>query len=170
MNTFDLINGSFEAVAALFTLNHCRVLLRDRAVAGVSIASMAFFTLWGVWNLWFYPHLGQTWSFAGGVLLVMANAIYVALLCRFSGFTRRLRERWMNATWKSRKRIGSVVCAFKGCHYDTPVFCTNALYLCTRCGKEVRGRTFSDLQPITADELDDIHRLHEIYEEDHIHA
>jgi hypothetical protein len=170
MNTFDFINGSFEAVAALFTLHHCRVLLRDRAVAGVSIASMAFFTLWGVWNLWFYPHLGQTWSFAGGVLLVAANAVYVALLFRFSGFASRLRHRWQSAVWKARKGLGRVVCTFKGCHYDTPVFCTNALYLCTRCGKEVTGRTFADLQPMSSDELDDIHRLHEIYEEDHIHA
>ena len=159
MNTFDLINGSFEAVAALFTLNHCRVLLRDRAVAGVSIASMAFFTLWGVWNLWFYPHLGQAWSFAGGVLLVIANAIYVALLCRFSGVGR-----WL------RRASGSVVCRFKGCHYDTPVFSTNTLYFCTRCGKEITGRTFADLQPLSDEELDDIHRLLEIYEEDHIHA
>lgn len=159
MNTFDLINGGFEAVAALFTLNHCRVLLRDRAVAGVSIASMAFFTLWGVWNLWFYPHLGQAWSFAGGVLLVAANALYVALLCRFSGVGR-----WL------RRAAGSVVCRFKGCHYDTPVFSTNALYHCTRCGKEITGRTFADLQPLSDEELDDIHRMHEIYEEDHIHA
>lgn len=170
MNTFDLINGSFEAVAALFTLNHCRVLLRDRAVAGVSIASMAFFTLWGVWNLWFYPHLGQTWSFAGGVLLVAANAVYVALLCRFSGFALWLRERWADALWEARKLRGNVVCRFKGCHYDTPFFSANCLYHCTRCGKEITGRTFADLQPLSDDELDDIHRLHEIYEEDHHHA
>lgn len=159
MNAPDLINGSFEAVAALFTLNHCRVLLRDRAVAGVSIASMAFFTLWGVWNLWFYPHLGQTWSFAGGVLLVAANAVYVVLLCRFSGVGR-----WL------RRAAGSVVCRFKGCHYDTPVFHPNALHFCTRCGKEVTGRTFADLQPLSDEELDDIHRMLETYEEDHIHA
>lgn len=158
MNTFDLINGSFEAVAALFTLNHCRVLLRDRAVAGVSIASMAFFTLWGVWNLWFYPHLGQTWSFAGGVLLVAANAVYVALLFRFSGVARSAR-RWIGGV------AGGVVCRFKGCHYDTPVFSTNALYFCTRCGKEITGRTFADLEPISDDEMEHIHRLHEIYEE-----
>lgn len=158
MNTFDLINGSFEAVAALFTLNHCRVLLRDRAVAGVSIASMAFFTGWGVWNLWFYPHLGQAWSFAGGVLLVIANAIYVALLFRFSGVARSAR-RWIG------RAAGGVVCRFKGCHYDTPVFSANALYFCTRCGKELTGRTFADLEPMSDDEMEHIHRLHEIYEE-----
>jgi len=159
MSTPDLINGSFEAVAALMTLNHSRVLLRDKAVAGVSVASMAFFTLWGIWNLWFYPHLGQTWSFAGGVLLVAANALYVALLCRFSGGWRRL----MHAA-------GSVVCRVKGCHYDTPVFSGNTLYFCTRCSKELTGRTFADLQPMSDEDLEHIHRMHEIYEEEHTNA
>lgn len=163
MSTPDLINGSFEAVAALFTLNHCRVLWHDKAVAGVSVASMAFFTLWGVWNLWYYPSLGQTWSFAGGALLVVANAVYVALLFRFSGWA-------MAARWWIEEAAGSVVCRFKGCHYDTPFFSTNCLYFCTRCGKEITGRTFADLKPLTDGELDDIHRLHEIYEEDHNHA
>ena len=82
--TPDLINGLFEALAGLFVLNHCRVLLRDRAVAGVSIASVAFFTVWGVWNLWFYPNLGQFWSLIGGLFVVVANASYVALLIRYS--------------------------------------------------------------------------------------
>lgn len=159
MNAPDLINGSFEAVAALFTLNHCRVLRHDKAVAGVSVASMAFFTAWGVWNLWYYPSLGQTWSFVGGVMLVVANAVYVALLLRFSG-----------AWWRLRRAAGSVVCRFKGCHYDTPFFTFNALYFCTRCGKEITRRTFADLEPMSGEELDEIHLLHEIYEEEHIHA
>ena len=82
--TPDLVNGLFEALAGLFVINHCRVLLRDRAVAGVSIASVAFFTLWGVWNLWYYPNLGQFWSLVGAVFIVLANAVYVGLLIRFA--------------------------------------------------------------------------------------
>lgn len=85
MNPADIINGTFEGLASLMVLNHCRVLLRDRAVAGVSIASTAFFTLWGVWNCFYYPHLGQVWSFVGGLFVVAANTVYVALLCRFAG-------------------------------------------------------------------------------------
>lgn len=80
----DLINGTFEALAGLMVLNHCRVLMKDRAVAGVSIASVIFFTLWGVWNIWYYPHLGQIWSMVGGIFVVLANIIYVALLIRFA--------------------------------------------------------------------------------------
>lgn len=80
----DIINGTFEALASLMVLNHCRVLLKDRTVAGVSIASTIFFTLWGIWNIWYYPQLGQFWSMVGGVLVTLANLIYVALLIKFS--------------------------------------------------------------------------------------
>lgn len=80
----DIINGTFEGLAGLMVLNHCRVLVNDRRVAGVSIASTIFFTLWGVWNLYYYPQLGQFWSLVGGVFVVLANVFYVALLIRFS--------------------------------------------------------------------------------------
>jgi hypothetical protein len=79
----DTINGMFEALAGLFALNHCRVLCRDKAVAGVSIASTVFFACWGVWNLYYYPALGQWLSFAGGLFIVSANAIYISLLVYF---------------------------------------------------------------------------------------
>jgi hypothetical protein len=84
----DLINGLFEASAGIFVLNHCRVLRRDRAVAGVSIASVVFFTAWGVWNLFYYPALGQSLSFIGGLFVVVANSIYVGMLLIYSKGTR----------------------------------------------------------------------------------
>lgn len=81
--TPDMINGLFEMIGGLLVLNHCRAVLRDRRVAGVSIFSVAVFTLWGFWNLYYYPFLGQWWSFAGGLVIVMANALWVALLFRY---------------------------------------------------------------------------------------
>ena len=59
----DLINGLFEALAGLFVLNHCRVLHAHKQARGVSIVSSGFFTLWGVWNLYYYPALNQPLSF-----------------------------------------------------------------------------------------------------------
>lgn len=75
----DLINGGFELLGGLFILNHCRVLYAQKAVRGVSVLSTAFFTLWGLWNLYFYPSLGQWASFAGGVVIVVANGVWIAL-------------------------------------------------------------------------------------------
>lgn len=76
----DLINGLFEASGALFLLNHCRVLYRAKQVRGASALSTAFFAAWGLWNLFYYPNLGQMFSFAGGCLIVSANLLYVGLM------------------------------------------------------------------------------------------
>jgi hypothetical protein len=79
----DFINGLFEAFAGLFVLNHCRVLYAHKQVRGVSLASVAFFTLWGIWNLYYYPALGQPMSFYGGLFVVAANAFYVGMMVHY---------------------------------------------------------------------------------------
>ena len=79
----DLINGSFEFLAGFFLLNNCFRVIKDKAVAGVSIISVIFFTLWGFWNLYYYPHLNQMISFFGGLLIVAANTFWVVLLLKY---------------------------------------------------------------------------------------
>lgn len=79
----DIINGTFEILAGLFVLNHCRAVLRDKAVAGVSIVSTVFFSFWGAWNLFYYPHLEQSVSFYGGIVIMAANIIWVTLLLKY---------------------------------------------------------------------------------------
>jgi chromosome segregation ATPase len=37
------------------------------------------FTMWGVWNLWYYPSLEQTWSYYGAIGIVSANTVWVLL-------------------------------------------------------------------------------------------
>ncbi len=78
--TPDVINGLFEfGGAAAITLSIRRV-LKDKSVKGVSWIMLTFFAVWGLWNLFYYPHLDQWFSFWGGVALVVTNIIYVALL------------------------------------------------------------------------------------------
>ena len=76
----DIVNGTFEALAGLMVLNHCRVLYRDKLVRGVSAVSTAFFFAWGLWNLFYYPHLSQWWSFVGGLVIVAANCLWLGLM------------------------------------------------------------------------------------------
>lgn len=76
----DITNGVFELLAAVFILNHCRVLYADKMTRGVSIVSTIFFFLWGLWNVYYYPSLDQVWSYRGGLCVVTANALWVALL------------------------------------------------------------------------------------------
>jgi len=81
----DLINASFEMLAGVSVLNHCRCVLRDKMVHGVSIISTVFFSLWGFWNMYYYPSLDQWWSFYGGLFIVTANCLWVLLMLKYRG-------------------------------------------------------------------------------------
>lgn len=82
--TPDQINGMFEFAGAGFICLSIRKVLFDKRVAGVSWVHVSFFAFWGLWNLFYYPHLDQWWSFAGGVALVAVNLLYVGLLFYYS--------------------------------------------------------------------------------------
>ena len=88
----DLVNGGFEACGGVFVLNHCRVLHRDKQVKGVSKLSTAVFFAWGMWNLYYYPSLDQWLSFAGGLVIVSANCVWLAQMLWYTApgkFVRR---------------------------------------------------------------------------------
>lgn len=75
--TPDIINGAFEIVAGILIWASVHRLHKDKKVRGVSVATISVFMLWGYWNLFYYPHLSQWWSFAGGVGVVIANTVWV---------------------------------------------------------------------------------------------
>lgn len=80
----DLINGLFELFASVMVLNNCLRLYRDKCVMGVSIASTAFFFGWGVWNVYYYPAIGQPFSFYAGIAVCASNALWVAMMVFYS--------------------------------------------------------------------------------------
>lgn len=86
MSTSDLINGLFEFGGGLILMLNCRRIHKDKQVKGISIFPFAFYTGWGVWNLWFYPAVGAWFSFWGGVLVVSVNAVFV---CQVAYHLRR---------------------------------------------------------------------------------
>lgn len=79
MQVPDLANGCFELFGGVLSGLNIRRLYRDKEVRGFSPTLMAFVTLWGYWNLYYYPHLSQGFSFTGGVLLVVSNTAWLAL-------------------------------------------------------------------------------------------
>lgn len=87
----DVINGLFESLGGLFILLSVIRLHREKRVRGVSPWHAAFFTAWGWWNLYYYPSLGQWWSFAGGVLIVMVNSIWLGQLVYYTRYPRLSR-------------------------------------------------------------------------------
>lgn len=76
----DVINALFELTGAILLSLNVYILYKDKVVKGVHWLPTSFFVSWGVWNLYFYPHLGQWYSFAAGVLLVVVNIIWLCMM------------------------------------------------------------------------------------------
>jgi hypothetical protein len=76
----DLINGIFELGSGLLQIINVVKLYKDKELKGISVYPMMFFTLWGFWNLYYYPILGQTMSFIGGLFIVATNVTWLYLV------------------------------------------------------------------------------------------
>lgn len=76
----DFVNGSFELFGGFMVMLHCLQLYKDKQVRGASWVATLGFALWGFWNLYYYPHLGQWMSTAGGVFITLANMLWIHLI------------------------------------------------------------------------------------------
>lgn len=52
------------------------------------------------------------------------------------------------------KLWNKLVCATRGHNYPCSIFTTSALCFCQRCGTEIAGRSFNDLEPIADEDRD----------------
>jgi len=75
----DLINALFECGGAILTWINVRRLIHDKEVKGVYWPVWAFFSAWGLWNLYYYPSVGHIMSFLAGIILVSGNITWVFL-------------------------------------------------------------------------------------------
>ena len=85
LRTRDKVNGGFEILGGFFITLNVIALLQDKAVAGVDWRAIAFFTVWGYWNLYYYPKLRQRISFWGGMFVAIVNTIWLILLIHYRG-------------------------------------------------------------------------------------
>lgn len=85
--TLDHVNGLFEMLGGLLMWYNVYTLWKARSYSGVSMIPTAFFTCWGAWNLVYYAGLGQWWSWAGGINLVIANATWWGQMWKYRGET-----------------------------------------------------------------------------------
>jgi hypothetical protein len=84
MSFADFINGVFEAGIALFLWKGVLMLRVDKEVKGFYWPTVAWTTAWGVWNLFYYPHLGQWFSFGGGIAVVLVNITWLAHVAHYA--------------------------------------------------------------------------------------
>ncbi len=87
----DQINAMFEGGCGILCLLNIVELLKSKKIAGIHWAPTIMFTLWGFWNLYYYPALGQWYSWFGGVVLVTANVIWLMLVALYG--TQRSRKK-----------------------------------------------------------------------------
>lgn len=73
----DAVNGALELCGALMLAGNIAAVRRDKQLKGVHWAPTAFFTMWSLWNLYFYPSLDQWLSFAGGLAMVTVNTLWL---------------------------------------------------------------------------------------------
>jgi hypothetical protein len=79
----DIINASFELGGALTQTLNIKAILADRKVMGVSWLTTLFFSVWGIWNLYFYSDLQQWFSLGAGMALTVTNLLWVFLVFYF---------------------------------------------------------------------------------------
>lgn len=79
----DLCNAVFELGGAMLIWLNVRQLWRDQQIRGVFWHVNVFYTLWGVWNMFYYPSLGQWLSFWAGLGVVLGNAAWCVLAWRY---------------------------------------------------------------------------------------
>ena len=85
----DNVNGLFETVGGAFVLLNVLRLYRDKKVRGVSPATVAFFTVWGFWNLVYYPALDQWWSALGASSVALVNTIWLGQMIYYISKEKR---------------------------------------------------------------------------------
>lgn len=73
----DLANGLFEALAGFMIWQNVKRIRKDKQVRGTDWRTTFFFSAWGYWNMYYYPHLGQWLSFAGGCAITLGNSAWL---------------------------------------------------------------------------------------------
>lgn len=84
MNIPDLFNGGFEMGLAVFLGRGVEMLRVQKEVKGFYWPTVAWTTVWGIWNLFYYPHLDQWISFTGGLAVVSVNLIWLGHVWYYS--------------------------------------------------------------------------------------
>ena len=92
MTIADVINFFFEFFAGIAIYLHCREAEKAKSVQGVSFLATMFFTVWGVWNLIYYPILGQWASVIAAIFVFAGNVYWINIQYRYNPKVRRLIE------------------------------------------------------------------------------
>ena len=75
----DKINFLFEVVGAIVCWRNTYALWKDKEIKGVYWPSWVFYSIWGLWTLYFYAALSQPWSLVAGIVLTSGHIAWVII-------------------------------------------------------------------------------------------
>lgn len=81
--TADAVNATYELLGCIAIGASCYRVHKDKQVKGVSLVTVGFFTSWGFWNLYYYPHIGQLYSGIGAAITCATNCLWVYLIVKY---------------------------------------------------------------------------------------
>lgn len=81
----DFANGLFELLGGLMIWGNVVRIRQDKMVRGVNWKITGFFWAWGLWNLYYYPHLSQWFSFTGGLVICGTNFVWLFYAIKYRG-------------------------------------------------------------------------------------
>jgi hypothetical protein len=84
----DLINGCLEAAMGYAGWQNLKAIRRDKSVKGVHWYTTAVAGLWGFYNLFYYPHLGQYFSFFAGIGICAINSTWLYFAYKYGTFKK----------------------------------------------------------------------------------
>ena len=79
----DAINAGFEVFASVVSTLSLIAIYKAKRIIGVSPWPTVFFSVWGMWNLFYYPHLGQVWSTLAAGCMLGVNMIWLYMYYQF---------------------------------------------------------------------------------------
>lgn len=74
----DYTQAFFELGSAIFQARNVKAIRQHKTIRGVHWTPTAFYTGWGVYNLWFYAAIGLPLAWWAGMAITLINAVWLA--------------------------------------------------------------------------------------------
>jgi hypothetical protein len=87
----DVTQAFWELGSAVFSVLNIIAIRRSKSVAGVHWAPTAFFSAWGVYNLWFYTALHLPLAYWAGLAITCTNFCWLGHLAWYAHCRRGSR-------------------------------------------------------------------------------
>ena len=102
----DSVNAGFELACAVLLWLNVRTLYRDKQIKGIALSPNFLYLAAGLWDLYYYPFLGQVLSFAASLVYTTGFVLWLGMAVWYTYLspTRPTRGKKKVIFWASRER------------------------------------------------------------------